>query len=175
MLRLVIENNSVIMVVKEVAMKIGARTIKTAIAVFIVLTVFEAMGWESPFYAAIAAVIGMQNTIENAYEVSINRMIGTVIGGFIGLVLTILLGTASWVCALGIVLTIATCQYFGKSNAVVISCIVVIAIMTNLQDEAAHYYAIYRVIETFIGLVIAIIVNRFVKIEKLAMFDHKKN
>jgi len=151
-------------------MKIGARNIKTAIAVIIVVQLFIILNWDSPFYAAIAAVIGMQNTVENSYKVSINRMIGTVIGGIVGFLLTILFGNNTIIIGLGIILVIAICNHFNKVNAVVISCIVLIAIMTNLKDKLPHIYAIHRVFETSIGLFVAIIVNKFFKIEKFKIF-----
>lgn len=151
-------------------MKIGARTLKTAIAVLLTLSFFELLKWDTPFYAAIAAVIGMQNTVENAYTVSVNRMIGTIIGGVMGFLLTITFGTSSLVCSIGVIMTISACQWMKKNNAVVISCIVLIAIMTNLGDRPAHVYAIHRVFETSIGLLISIAVNKWIQLERLPYF-----
>ncbi|MDT2191533.1 FUSC family protein [Paenibacillus larvae] len=69
--------------------RIGMRNVKTAIAVLLCILILRLFQIESPFYACIAAVITMQNTVEDSYETGINRIIGTLIGAAIGLVFVI--------------------------------------------------------------------------------------
>ncbi len=59
---------------------IGMRIVKTVIAVFVCGVLAWARG-QSGFYSMIAAVVCVQNTAGKTIESSINRMIGTLIGG----------------------------------------------------------------------------------------------
>lgn len=145
-------------------MKIGSRNLKTALSVFICLGIFQLIDRPYPFYACIATVICMQKTVQNSFVVGKNRMIGTVIGGLIGYILSVALGNSAFVCGLGIVLVIFFCNLFKQNDSVVISCIVFLAIMTNLKGVTPHIYAINRVIDTFIGIIVSILINRFINI-----------
>ena len=48
--------------------KIGARNLKTALAVTLCIGFFELIHRQYPFYACIAAVICMKDTVENSYK-----------------------------------------------------------------------------------------------------------
>lgn len=150
-------------------LKIGARNLKTAIAVFISLIICKLLKQTYPFYACIAAVICMQNSVENSFVIGKNRMIGTIIGGILGYLLSVLFGNSSVMCALGIIIVIYICNLLDKKGSVVISCIVFIAIMINLKDVSAFEYAVFRVIDTLIGILVAILVNKYIKIEKIKL------
>ena len=53
--------------------KIGMRNIKTAISVFLCLVLFESVNRDNSFYACIAAIICMQQTVENTFSKEIGR------------------------------------------------------------------------------------------------------
>ena len=142
--------------------KVGGRNIKTAISVFICISIFQLLNSPYPFYVCIAAVICMQKSVHNSFVIGKNRMIGTVIGGFIGYILFVSMGNSALVCGLGIILVIYSCNLFNQDGSVAISCIVFIAIMTNLKGIPAHIYAVNRVIDTFIGILVSIFINRFI-------------
>lgn len=146
-------------------MKIGSRNIKTAISVFICISIFQLLNRPYPFYACIAAVICMKNNFQNSFVIGKNRMIGTTIGGAIGLALTLIFGTHSIVVGFGIVLVIYLCNLCKQSDSIVIACIVFIAIMTNLKGTPSYIYATNRVIDTFIGINVSILVNVFPRIK----------
>ncbi len=156
-------------------MKIGSRNIKTAISVFICISIFQLLNRPYPFYACIAAVICMQKSVKNSFKTGKNRMIGTVIGGVMGYVLTVTLGNSGLVCGLGITIVIYSCNLFNQKNSVAIACIVFIAIMTNLRGIPPHIYAINRVIDTFIGIIVSILVNRFININNKFVRSENNN
>ena len=62
--------------------KVGLRTIKSAISVFLCLVIFP----EIPFFACLTAVICLQDTVANSVKTGIHRGGGTILGGFIGVV-----------------------------------------------------------------------------------------
>lgn len=147
---------------------IGARTLKTGLSVFLCILFFEIIQRPYPFYACIAAVICLKETVETSMQMGKNRIIGTLIGGMIGLILTFIVDTLnltpiiSIITAIGVILSIYICNLLKKNASVSISCIVIIAIMVNLKTTISYDYAINRMIDTFIGIILAILVNKYV-------------
>lgn len=148
--------------------KIGARNFKTALSIFLCIVVLKAFGFESPFYACIAAVICLTDSYESSIKMGKNRMIGTVIGGSFGLIATIILSVYNtfWLRAIIIfVFTIAViyvCTLLKKPGSVSIACIVLLANLLLNRDYSNYIYTFSRIIETFIGVVIAVAVNAYV-------------
>lgn len=149
---------------------IGARNLKTSLAVFICIITFELLGRSSAFFACIAAMMCMQDTVENSYKMGKDRMLGTSIGAIVGLTLTVAFNilnlnhflTYAFLTALGTTLAIYLCILFKCKGAVNSACIVVFAIMTSLKGVGSYNYAFNRIIDTFIGVIIGILVNRLV-------------
>ncbi|MGF7057391.1 FUSC family protein [Brassicibacter mesophilus] len=148
-------------------MKIGSRNLKTAISVFICIIVFQLLKRPYPFYACIAAVICMQNSVHNSFVAGKNRMIGTIIGAVVGIMFSIFIGQNAIVTGLGIVLVIYLCNFFNYDGSVSIACVVFLAIMTNLKEGTSYMYAINRVFDTFVGIIVAILVNKYINFSKL--------
>ncbi|MGD9475244.1 MAG: aromatic acid exporter family protein, partial [Eubacteriaceae bacterium] len=66
--------------------KIGMRTFKTFVAVYLCFLIYILRGQEgSPFYSSIAAILCMQPYVQNSLNVALNRTIGTLMGGTMGL------------------------------------------------------------------------------------------
>ena len=118
------------------------RTTKTAICVLICLLIYklfyylnmsfssnQAVGFihdylfgTSPSFACIAAVICMQDTIENSVKFGVSRILGSVFGGIASVLLSLLNAQifASrgdiFVCVFGVVLLIWLCNAIGKKE-----------------------------------------------------------
>ncbi|MDV3427515.1 MAG: aromatic acid exporter family protein [Bacillota bacterium] len=138
---------------------IGLRNIKTAAAVLICLAILRMFKDYSPFYACIAAVITMQNSMNNTIKVGFNRMIGTLIGAAVGAVLTSIYAHSLILTSIGIVIVIFLTNLFKRSGSSSIACIVYLAIMVNIKNTTPLEYSIFRVIETFLGIIVAVCVN----------------
>lgn len=151
--------------------KIGMRNIKTSVSVFLCLLFFEIVNRDNSFYACIAAVICMQPTLENTYSKGLSRIIGTIIGGLLGAAFLIISEFYFFEKALiilipiGISILIEICVYFKQKEAVSISCIVFLGIMILHRVSGDYFwYTINRIIDTSIGIIIALAVNKFLKI-----------
>lgn len=143
--------------------KIGMRNLKTAIAVFLCIIITRSLNIsDSPFYACIAAVICMQSSVFETFKTGKNRMIGTFIGALIGFLFALIQPGNALLVAVGITLLIYICNVLGYNKSISIACIVFIAIMVNLTDKTPLFYSTYRLIETFIGILIAVLVNYFI-------------
>ncbi|KYH28429.1 MULTISPECIES: FUSC family protein [Clostridium] len=143
--------------------KVGMRNLKTAISVFLCILIIRMFrAFDSPFYACIAAVICMQSSVYETFKTGKNRMIGTFIGALIGFIFALIQPGNSFLVAIGIVILIHICYILGYNKSISIACIVFIAIMVNLDDTTPLSYSIHRLIETFIGIFFAVLVNYFI-------------
>ena len=156
--------------------KVGYRNLKTALAVFICMVLFELAGDKNPFYACIAAVICMKDTVESTFSMGKNRLIGTLLGGLIGVLFIFIVDNIlflqsinSLVTAVGVIGAIYLCNIIKKPGSVTICCIVSIGIMINYDGPASYSYAIGRSIDTSIGIIIAIFINKYINppVEKI--------
>ncbi len=148
--------------------RVGLRNIKTALAVTVCMVIFNFIGRENAFYACIAAVICMKDTVSSSFAMGKNRLIGTILGGVFGIVIIfimikipLLYAYNSFVTGLGIVAVIYTCNLFNKPGSVTIACIVLIGIMINYSGPQSYAYAVGRSIDTAIGIIVAILINKY--------------
>lgn len=165
--------------------KVGMRTIKTAVAVVLSYLVFVPFqlwmpgvyavlaGQGGAFYACIAAVICMQGSVDKTVHQGISRLIGTAIGGCMGLLIltTDTLLSHPWFLALtlgaGTVAVIWLCNLIGRPAACSIGVVVLCVILFNHAGPERYLYALTRMLVTAIGVLIAIAVNR-------ALPDHRE-
>lgn len=142
---------------------IGYRNIKTALSVFICLAV-----WPSAIFSAIAAVICVQDTIENSVKIGVNRLIGTLLGGILGLILLYSIdylkinSIKPLFIALSVSLIIYLCNLIKKPGASSISSITLISILVSTTYSSPLVYSIQRMTETAFGIIVAILVNKYI-------------
>ena len=163
--------------------KPGQRIFKTALAVFLSFTFSHFRSpYALPFYSAIAAIICTKNDVTGSINLGLNRILGTFIGGFVGFLyllfvkknltneienyflLSVIMAFLIWIVS-----------SMEKPNAISIMCIVLASVSINHAGEnfGAIDFAVNRVLDTLVGVVIAILVNsldfeilKFIKYEK---------
>jgi uncharacterized membrane protein YgaE (UPF0421/DUF939 family) len=140
----------------------GMRNIKTAIAVVISILISRMLRMEYPFYVAIASVICMQSSIENSINMGKNRMLGTIVGALLGFICAAIAPGNIFLIGLGIVGVIYICNIFNWNNSASIGCVVFCAIMLNLKEGNPFLYSVNRIIDTFVGIAVAVAVNNFI-------------
>lgn len=155
------------------ARRIGMRNFKTAIAVFICILVLESTGISKPFFACITAILVMQTDMHSSLEKGIYRLVGTIFGSVIGslsavifykfLPMDILLVRAI-VIPIGIMLIIYILTSLKLGDAILMSCVVFLAIMMIWDSDETPLlrYALERINSTTFGTLIALSVNRFI-------------
>ncbi|TCL61523.1 uncharacterized membrane protein YgaE (UPF0421/DUF939 family) [Hydrogenispora ethanolica] len=141
--------------------RIGPRNIKTALAVGICILISRLLRLEYPFYAAIAAIISMESSITASLHAGKNRMLGTCVGAAIGMLCALIQPGNALLCGIGIVIVIYICHSLRWNKAVAIAGIVFLAIMLNLEGRSPVFYSLNRLLDTFIGVTVAILVNHF--------------
>lgn len=143
-------------------MKIGMRTIKTAIAVSLAIGISKLLRMEYPLYAAIAAIISMQNTLNESFKAGRNRVLGTMIGAMIGVVFAFINPESIILIGIGIIMVIYICNLLKWNSSISIAAVVFCVIMTSLDGKNPFFYGINRIFDTYIGIVVAVLVNYFI-------------
>ena len=151
--------------------KIGLRTIKTALAVFLCLLIQLIIPGLSAINAAIAAIVCMRETPGKSFETGVNRFIGTLIGGVFGFILLIIssliplydAGIYILIIPFFMIFCISACVWTKKLDAVVICCVVflLIAFEGDIDRTDAVSFVVMRILDTTVGIVFATLVNKF--------------
>lgn len=114
-----------------------------------------------PVFAAIAALLVVQPSINQSLSKALERSIGVIVGVVIAVALSLLLGPQSWVVLLAIVVAMLVAWILraspGTGNQVAISAMLVLALGSSNPQ-----YAIDRIVETLIGVAIGIVVNALI-------------
>ena len=159
---------------------IGMRIIKTAVAVMLAYGIFlpfglmydtetyhGVLGQMGPLYACIACIVCMQSTLGQTVQSGVSRLIGVAIGGVLG-VATLLLGDRldngllvlpilGVLCVAGMWISLL----IQRPAACVLACIVpCVILITGVTGTDRYYYAAARIIETVIGVCVAMLVNK---------------
>lgn len=114
---------------------------------------------EYPFFAVIAAIFSMENSIANSYRAGLYRIIGTLIGAFVGTIFVSINPGNAFLSGIGIMVLIFICNAFEWDRAVPIAGVVFAAVMLSLNNKNPLQYSLSRVLATFLGIAIAVAVN----------------
>ncbi|MDF2948258.1 MAG: hypothetical protein K0R07_268 [Sedimentibacter sp.] len=151
--------------------RIGMRNIKTSTSVFLCLLFFEFLNRDNAVQACIAAIICMQNTIDDSFKKGLDRVIGTIIGGIVGAMVLFFIETYGheqlllFIIPLGIMILIEICVYLKLKQSIIICCVVYLSILITKQHEGGYiFYTFNRVVDTTLGIVITIFVNKYMNI-----------
>lgn len=140
-------------------MNIGARTLKTGLAVAISVYICIILNIEPPLFAATSAVVCMQQSlgksIRNALEQVIVNIVSIIIGIILGLTIPILFLSM----ALATITVIVFCtRVFKAKKQIVLAVISAIFVLASPQDQFLEH-ALVRSLAILIGIVTANIIN----------------
>jgi uncharacterized membrane protein YgaE (UPF0421/DUF939 family) len=111
-----------------------------------------------PVFAAIAALLVVQPSLNQSFSKAVERTVGVIIGVAVAAALGLVLGNGTWIIIAAILIALLLAWSLrmtaGTANQVAISAMLVLALGT-----ATPGYAVDRIIETMIGAVIGFIVN----------------
>lgn len=147
---------------------LGARILKTGIAVFLALIAFNWFGHDYAAFSAVAAILAVQPSISKAREVFLHQLLGNFTGGIVGVLLALWLGSTPWGVALGVILTLGLLARVGYSEAANIGVVVVLFVMERTEGDFL-WYALARVGAITGGMLIGFLVNRYIRPPRFAM------
>ncbi len=142
-----------------ISLNIGMRTIKTSIAVTISITLAYIFKLNSPFFVGVAAVIAMQGNLVDSYRMGRDRVLGTILGAAVGLLGSLISAGNPIVIGIGIIIIIQICNKLEWNKSISIATIVFISIIMNVEQGKELYYSLNRILDTMVGIIVAVIVN----------------
>jgi uncharacterized membrane protein YgaE (UPF0421/DUF939 family) len=138
-------------------LQVAKTIVATVAAWFVALMIFP----QVPIFAAIAAIIVVQPSVNQSLGKALERSTGTILGVAIALGASLILGSPNWLVLLAIVLALLAGWLFkftpATTNQIAISAMLVIAL-----GAATPQYAFERIIETIIGALIGVLVNAII-------------
>lgn len=140
-------------------MKLGARMMKTGLAVGIALYIGHLFGFISPLLAAIAVVFSIQPSIYRSYQSIIEQIQGNIIGALIAVVGVFVLGNDPFVVGFAIIIVIGvTTTLKMNENTISLAVVAVIALM-DTTDQMFWFFSLSRFSSMLLGILAAFIVN----------------
>ena len=141
-------------------MKIGARILKTGIAIVLALSLAQILGFPSPAFAGIAAIFAIQPTIFRSYRTVIEQIQGNVIGAAIAIIFVVLFGNHVFIIGLACVIVIMINVKINTQNTITLAVVTVIAIMENRAAGNNFFsFAAIRFSSILLGILSSFVVN----------------
>lgn len=140
---------------------IGKRITKTALAAAVSYFVAYKIGLQFTPLASIAAIVCMQPTVHESFSASRNRFFATFIGSLLGVALQYIHPGSTIFMGVGVLLMLYICKLFNWKDASALACIILVTIMAggSLVLDEIVWGAVDRLVNTFIGIVVALIIN----------------
>jgi len=135
------------------------QVLKTSIAAIAAWLLSTALlGQPLPIFAAIAALLVVQPSVNQSLSKGIERSVGVIGGVIVAVIIGEMFGTSAWV-VLGVIVVAVLVAWLlklgpGTANQIPISAMLVLALGAQTPG-----YAIDRILETIIGAVLGLLVN----------------
>lgn len=142
--------------------RVGMRIIKTVVAVFL-CGVLAFLRDKSALYSMFAALFCVQNSTGKTFHSSIDRALGTLIGGVVGVLTVYAMDTLNvlhidllryLLMSLLLIPVIELCLAIKKPGCAGMACMVVMCLVVDPGDKPA-VASIERLFETVVGVVLA--------------------
>ncbi len=140
-------------------MTIGPRVWKTGIAVAITFWLTQVLQLEYSFLAVIAAIISVQPTISDSFKKGWERVLATLVGVFVSLIMILVFGSNPLSMGVGVIIGILVCKYFNWYESIVLTSITVVILMSGYHETNLIDYSLYRMALPFLGIGVAVCIN----------------
>lgn len=151
---------------------LGMRIVKTGICVFFCLLLNYLFSPQVALISSLAAIVALQSSLEGTLKTGVGRLAGTAIGGSAALAMIPLAQNVEieWLYILlmpvGMIFIIYICVIISVPQSASICAFVYIAVLIvpfNPDSSSNPYMeGIKRIADTAVGVVIALLVNRFI-------------
>jgi uncharacterized membrane protein YgaE (UPF0421/DUF939 family) len=140
-------------------MKLGARIVKTGLAVVIALYIARYFEMEPIVFAAVAATLSIQPSIYRSWKYLKDVLTSNVIGASFAVVMMTTLGTDPFIVGLTVIFVIASNLKLKLQHSVSISVLTVIAIMESGVSGSPLDYSLGRFLTIMTGVGSSMLVN----------------
>lgn len=146
--------------------RFGMRTLKTGLSVMIIVIFFLVTQRGNPMIACLAAVFSLRQDFESTMTFGVSRVIASVIGGICSIIyfgIWNVSNQADWAQIIFIpvllMIVIIVNDGIGNQAGIIGASAAFLMISFTLPIDGDMMYAVDRVIDTFIGLGAAILMN----------------
>ncbi|GBU11327.1 membrane protein [Erysipelotrichaceae bacterium] len=151
-------------------LKIGLRTFKTGLSVFICILLFQLIGRGSPIIAGITAVFAMREDVGTSVKFGLQRISGNIIGAVFAVIMLFLLQITQDAFLIRLffipgflMLVITICNATNSKDGIVGASATYLAILYIAPADNAVYFSLNRVLDAFIGAGISLLINYFIR------------
>lgn len=145
-------------------MRLGARSLKTGVAVTMALFIALALHLTPPTMAGIAAAVTTQPSVHRSFRTMVENIQGNIIGAIIAILFVISVGASPIIIGLAVIIVIAIQLKLHLQSTMSLTMVTVIVIMagetsgTDVSDNFL-FFSLDRIILVGIGVLSAMIVN----------------
>lgn len=139
-------------------MKLGARVLKTGVAISLAIYSAQFLHLSAPSFAGISAIFAMQPTVYRSYQALSQQFQANIIGALLAIGFTLAFGNSPVIIGLTCVLMLGIALSINMENYVSIALVTIVAIM-EYNGDSFLIYALSRFGTTFVGLIAASVVN----------------
>ncbi|EMF0148136.1 FUSC family protein [Enterococcus hirae] len=150
--------------------RLGMRTIKSALAVFLCILFFHVTDRGLPMIAALSAVFSLRQDLTTTVSFGRSRIIGNSIGGFLGIIYFLVKNyfhndflVELFLLPVLVIIVIVVSDGINNNSGIISAIATLLLIALSVPQGESSLYAIQRVLDTFIGTFIAIGINFFLR------------
>jgi uncharacterized membrane protein YccC len=134
---------------------------KTALAAALCWWLALRFGLHDGYWGSISAIIVLQSNVGATVTASRDRLLGTLIGAIFGFACS-LYGAPPWNYILAVLLAIVVSGLLGMRDSARLACVTITIVMLVPSSASRWDLALDRVIEVFLGIVVALAVTTLV-------------
>lgn len=139
-------------------MELGARVLKTGVAIVFSLYVAELLHLPSPVFAGIAAIFAIQPSIYRSYLTIIEQIQGNLIGAIIAVFFGSIFGHELIAIGIAAIIVIALVRKFKLDNSMSLALVTLVAIMVY-EGNDFFQFGLIRFATVMVGVFAAFLVN----------------
>lgn len=146
--------------------RLGMRTMKSALAVFVCILIFHLFDRGIPMIAALSAVFSLRQDLTTTFSFGRSRIIGNLLGGGLGIFYFFVKSyfhndflVELIVLPLLVIIVIVLSDGINNNSGIIAAIATLLLISLSIPQGESAFYAIERVFDTFIGTFIAIGIN----------------
>ena len=139
-------------------MKLGARILKTGVAISMALFLANLLELPSPVFAGVAAIFAIQPSIYRSYLTLLDQIYGNLIGAAIAIIFVLTLGNNYLTIGAAAILAIVVMLKFKLENTVPLTLVTMIIIMDSHSDSFLTFASL-RISTVMLGILSAFFVN----------------
>ena len=150
--------------------RLGMRTTKTALAVFLCILFFHVSNRGLPKIAALSAVFSLRQDLTTTVSFGRSRIIGNTLGGLLGIFYFFVKNyfhndflVELFLLPLLVIVVIVVSDGIDNNSGIISAISTLLLISLSIPQGESSLYAIQRVLDTFIGTFIAIGINFFLR------------